>query len=276
MQTEAKANMAVEGNIEDISLLGFMQIVCMERRRAGLFLRRPGEEGAIFFEDGQVVHAATGNLVGEDALYELLGWNEGRFLLKYQPAIPARTISKDLNYLILEGVKRIDEQKWPAKWQRGESSPESAKRAEEDQELEISLIGLISKLEQIMVRIADKRVQRQPQLAIPLLLDIANHVVAFSNALASGPNLTEVLAKLDSRPLFVRDGRISIDPNVISNGHSQVGNLRSISNKALSIIEHYLASFRDSFLSEAMRQQWEETYGVFMTDLKVALDKTLS
>lgn len=258
--------MAVEGNIEDISLLGFMQIVCMERRRAGLFLRRRGEEGAIFFENGQVVHAATGNLVGEDALYKLLSWSEGRFLLKDQPAVPARTITKDLNYLILEGVKRIDEQKR----ELAQSPP-----IEQDQELEISLIGLISKLEQIMVRIADKRVQRQPQLAIPLLLDIANNVIAFSNAL-SGPSLAEVLAQLDARPLFVRDGRLSIDLNALSNGHGRSSNLRAISSKALSIIEHYLASFRDCFLSDAMRQQWEETYGVFMTDLRITLDKTLS
>jgi hypothetical protein len=262
--------MAVEGNIEDISLLGFMQIVCMERRRAGLFLRRRGEEGAIFFEDGQVVHAATGNLVGEDALYKLLGWGEGRFLLRDQTAIPARTISKDLNYLILEGVKRIDEEHRPAPHKPQEGKPMAAAA---DQQLEIDLIGLISKLEQIMVRIADKRVQKQPQLAIPLLLEIANTVVAFSNALASGPNLTEVLASMDCRPLFVHDGRIRIR-NAISNGHGQPGNLQSISNEVLRIIERYLASFRDRFLAEAMRQQWEETYGVFMTDLKAALNKT--
>jgi hypothetical protein len=88
-----------------------MQLICMERRNLALFVRRLGEEAAVHFDSGQVVHASLGELQGEDAVYRLLTWTDGTFRLTSGSAIPTQTIRRDWNQLLLEGMRKLDESK---------------------------------------------------------------------------------------------------------------------------------------------------------------------
>ena len=101
---------AVQGNLHTLSLLSIIQINCEERNEARLHLKRQGEKASLFFADGNVVHAESGSYVGEEAVYELLKWENGNFKLEKGIAPPERTINVDWTGLLLEGMKRIDEQ----------------------------------------------------------------------------------------------------------------------------------------------------------------------
>ena len=100
---------AVRGNLRSVSLPIVIQINCAEHNQARLRVRRRGQEGYIFFTDGNVVHATLGSRVGEEAVYELLTWEDGDFELEMGIPLPERTITTGWSGLLLEGMRRIDE-----------------------------------------------------------------------------------------------------------------------------------------------------------------------
>ncbi|MDY6875549.1 MAG: response regulator [Chloroflexota bacterium] len=111
---EREGGPSVQGNLHSLSLPSIIQINCTERNQAHLRLRRRGQEGSIFFADGNIVHAASGSQVGEETVYELLTWEYGDFELEMGVPPPEQTITTNWSGLLLEGMRRIDER--TAKW----------------------------------------------------------------------------------------------------------------------------------------------------------------
>jgi predicted regulator of Ras-like GTPase activity (Roadblock/LC7/MglB family) len=101
--------MAVTGSLEDISLASLISINCNEMKHASLRVNHQGQKAALFFEDGNVVHATLGSQEGQEAVYELLTWDEGEFELEHDIAVPRHTITSGWSGLVLEGMRRIDE-----------------------------------------------------------------------------------------------------------------------------------------------------------------------
>ncbi len=100
---------AVHGSLSSLSLPSIIQINCEERNEARLRLRHQGQEGTLFFADGNVVHAELDSRTGEEAVYELLRWEDGTFELEMGVSAPERTIEVGWSGLLLEGMRRIDE-----------------------------------------------------------------------------------------------------------------------------------------------------------------------
>ena len=78
----------------------------------------------IYFYKGFIHQASSDNLIGEQAFYEVLSWGQGQF--QFQPAesvsIP-REIHKDAMQLLMEGLRRLDEDRVRLSW--SESSSEN-------------------------------------------------------------------------------------------------------------------------------------------------------
>lgn len=106
---EQGSSSIVRGNLRSMSLPSIVQINCTERNQALLHLRRRGQEGKVYFADGEVVHATLGSLVGEEAFYQLLGWEDGDFELEMGVSSIKRTITAGWSGLLLEGMRRLDE-----------------------------------------------------------------------------------------------------------------------------------------------------------------------
>jgi twitching motility protein PilU len=66
-------------------------------------------EGELFFHQGEIVHAVAGKQVGESAVYRILSITDGEFDLEAGAMPPARTIQKNYNSLLLEGLRIVDE-----------------------------------------------------------------------------------------------------------------------------------------------------------------------
>ena len=102
--------MPLEGSLEELSLPSIIQLNCNEMNTATVCLLREDREGIICFAEGAIVHAAIENLVGEEAVYELLSWPDGSFVVQQGQEATERTISSNWNSLLLEGIRRLDEQ----------------------------------------------------------------------------------------------------------------------------------------------------------------------
>ncbi len=115
----AREERGLEGNLQLMSLASIIQINCEERNQAQLTLNNLGREGTIYFKNGEMVHAATGDLIGDEAIYSLLGWEGGTFkvVMGVEPGLI--TIDNNWSGLLLEGMRRIDESTadWSPEWE---------------------------------------------------------------------------------------------------------------------------------------------------------------
>jgi hypothetical protein len=100
---------ALKGKLTEMGLSDIVQVACKGKNRACLIVQSQGQEGSLFFENGQIVHAILDSQEGEDVIYELLTWDEGTFEIEQNVSPPKRTITTNWSGLLLEGMRRIDE-----------------------------------------------------------------------------------------------------------------------------------------------------------------------
>jgi DNA-binding response OmpR family regulator len=98
-----------EGKLFDLQLTDIIQMNCLGRVTTSLVITKDDHRGAIYFNDGEIVHAECDNTEGEEAFYTILGWQEGKFVSNIGAFAPRETISSPWEHLLMEGVKRKDE-----------------------------------------------------------------------------------------------------------------------------------------------------------------------
>jgi len=101
--------MAMQGNLHVMTVADLIQHNCQDRKTARIIIEHNGDQGLLFFRDGAVVHAALGELQGEEAVYQLLSWHDGQFSLEVGVEPPLLSISRSWSGLLLEGARRLDE-----------------------------------------------------------------------------------------------------------------------------------------------------------------------
>ena len=99
----------VKGMLRDMSLVDLLQVLNMGNKTALVYLAKGDEEGKVFVQNGNVVHAFCANYEGEDALYYLLRWKDGRFDVEPEVPSPHKSIDLPMEGLLLEGMRRMDE-----------------------------------------------------------------------------------------------------------------------------------------------------------------------
>src|SRR5690606_32143168 len=82
------------------------------RKSVRVELRRPstGEEALLFLDEGRPVHATSGPLIGAEAVYRVITWeDDGEFTVHPETTFPDATINDSLEGLIMEGCRRLDD-----------------------------------------------------------------------------------------------------------------------------------------------------------------------
>jgi CheY-like chemotaxis protein len=98
-----------QGMMRQVGLQEVLQMECLNRKDSILEVFTAGARGRIYICEGSIVHAESGELVGEVALYGLLGLLGGEFnFLVYQEP-PRRTISGHYEFLLMEAARLKDE-----------------------------------------------------------------------------------------------------------------------------------------------------------------------
>jgi hypothetical protein len=98
-----------DGQLHCASLADLIQLQCSNRARVGVAVRSKTREGHLFFDNGQMVHAVAGRLVGEDAVFDMLEWNTGTFSESSEPWPAKLTITSSWQQVLLLAAQRRDE-----------------------------------------------------------------------------------------------------------------------------------------------------------------------
>jgi putative nucleotidyltransferase with HDIG domain len=108
---EASAQ-GVMGDLKNLGIPDIVQTLHLGLKTACVLLRAgQPDEGRVYFANGRICHCETGNFTGEEAFYRLLRLQEGPFVITHGQTTKKRTIDMDEMQLILEGFRRLDEEK---------------------------------------------------------------------------------------------------------------------------------------------------------------------
>ena len=116
---------SVRGTLAQMSVTDLVQSLEMGRKSCRLALTgapagtrkaapNPSPEGQphceMYFVEGQLVHAASGWLLGDDAVYDALRWQGGgTFEIDFKASNELRTTTRSTQALLLEGMRLLDE-----------------------------------------------------------------------------------------------------------------------------------------------------------------------
>lgn len=106
LQSEAKGGFR---GIQNKSLVDIIQLECLSHCNSVLRIIDGPSEGWIWFDCGEIVDAAFGDLAGEDAFRQILGWKSGYFEVLPPDKTRTRTIFNSYQSLLLESAQVLDE-----------------------------------------------------------------------------------------------------------------------------------------------------------------------
>jgi pSer/pThr/pTyr-binding forkhead associated (FHA) protein len=92
----------------EASLAEVLQALGNAGRSGQLTFRVAASHGYLFLQQGQVVHAVCGTVEGEEAVYLMLSWAPGLYLMNDDILPHKRTISLTWEQLLFEGARRVD------------------------------------------------------------------------------------------------------------------------------------------------------------------------
>jgi len=98
-----------EGTIFGATLADLIQMECLAMTTRAVRVEHNGRLGRIYFAGGQIVHAETGEFIGDAALVELLRWAGGRFTVEDGVRPIEDTIDRDWHCLLMEAAHCADE-----------------------------------------------------------------------------------------------------------------------------------------------------------------------
>ncbi len=113
---ENELSRGILGKLSMIPLADLVQTLNQSRRTGTLVIHNRTEQAFFQFMNGAVVSAVCGKLRGENAFYNVLGWDDGEFC--FEPGEPFEVkpdrdgaVNIDTMGLMMEGMRRVDEQR---------------------------------------------------------------------------------------------------------------------------------------------------------------------
>lgn len=101
----------MKGTLGDLSVSDLIQLACQERKSSKLIVECKGRQAEIWFSKGEVIHASLDDQIGEEVVYQILSWENGKFSLEASGNAPETSIKRSWASLLLEGANRLDEEK---------------------------------------------------------------------------------------------------------------------------------------------------------------------
>jgi hypothetical protein len=101
--------MALTGHLSDLSLSELIEFFCNQRKSGCLKVLYPKGAGYFYLQSGSVVDARIGVLHGIDAVYYALTLPNAEFEFSADAEAKNRTINQPWTQVVLEGLRRLDE-----------------------------------------------------------------------------------------------------------------------------------------------------------------------
>ncbi len=99
------------GTLHNVSSGMFLQLIEMEQKTCTIRLedKSSGKKGILFFHEGELFDARVNNMQGEAASHEIFSWDAVNLSIQNGCALKENKIQSDLQALILEAMRRKDE-----------------------------------------------------------------------------------------------------------------------------------------------------------------------
>lgn len=109
-QIQEQGTTGFAGTLRNIQLTDIIQMCCLAGASICVRVRQDQQQGALYIQDGDIVHAECGMLSGVNAFFTILGWPSGQFETLDAPPISKPTIKEPYQFLLMEAARRADEQ----------------------------------------------------------------------------------------------------------------------------------------------------------------------
>lgn len=104
---------ALSGNLSHLDLLGVVQMLAHSRQSGALHVNSSDLDGIMFFDAGDISHAESGDLIGDDAVLDIVKrTNQVEMgVYKFVPGASAgtRTVLRSATELMLDALRELDE-----------------------------------------------------------------------------------------------------------------------------------------------------------------------
>jgi CheY-like chemotaxis protein len=99
------------GTLHNVSSGMFLQLVGIEQKTCTIRLedKVSNKTGVLFFQEGELFDARLNDLQGENAAYEIFSWDQVNLSIQNGCALREKRIHNEMQHLILEAVRRKDE-----------------------------------------------------------------------------------------------------------------------------------------------------------------------
>jgi hypothetical protein len=102
--TIARAEHATADAPDLFHVVDVLQLCCLSRCDGAVQVVSGGESGIIFVRAGQILHAETKAALGQEALFEMVGWGFIEFAYDRTIRAPAETITEPWDKVLIEAV----------------------------------------------------------------------------------------------------------------------------------------------------------------------------
>lgn len=98
-----------QGHIKGFTLGTFLQFLEMEEKTCTLTVTSNERIGNLYFLEGELINAKTETSEGEQAAFEIIGWDETEIEINYSCKNKTKTITSPLSFVLMESCKIKDE-----------------------------------------------------------------------------------------------------------------------------------------------------------------------
>jgi CheY-like chemotaxis protein len=113
VQMLGSSDTALSGSLSHMDLPGVLQMLAHSRQTGSLYVNAGSIDGIIFFDNGNVTHAESGDLVGEEAVVQIVkhcnGLEAGSYKFLPGESAGTRTVLRSATELMLEALREVDE-----------------------------------------------------------------------------------------------------------------------------------------------------------------------
>jgi DNA-binding response OmpR family regulator len=124
LPTDKTEGARFQGTLSDLHVADIIQLKCISGATSMLEFTGPrGEKAAVYFENGQVRHAAASGKEGMAAFGEIIDWQGGLISEVPVPHGISHTIDLDWQVLLMEAVRKMDESRGARAAEVGAEAP---------------------------------------------------------------------------------------------------------------------------------------------------------
>ena len=102
----------LQGRLENMQMATLVQSIQMSKMSGRLQLFDQGLTAQIYFHDGNPVHATNPDGIGDNAVVEIMTWEQGEFRFFPEEMTEERTVKRRVDSMIMEGITLLDQYKF--------------------------------------------------------------------------------------------------------------------------------------------------------------------